>query len=248
MTLCFFPCIKRGELPHLAHHWCLLISLIVRAIRSNDYPLSGWVGSCSLPNGQYACINLNNLYDKKLHTPLELNGGESADITYLNEAQSTVNREIKFAAYLPFESTVDTPLGAKVIPQPRFAYFYHMDADLDGYGRADSALFFRPTPPAGYSTKENDCDDSNAQIHPGAVEISDGKDNDCDGAIDEDCCNGDLNGDGAITPSDALAAFKCYLGSGDCTPCSDVNKDGSVTPADALCLFKKYLGTPSCLD
>ncbi|MEW5804743.1 MAG: chitobiase/beta-hexosaminidase C-terminal domain-containing protein [bacterium] len=61
-------------------------------------------------------------------------------------------------------------------------------------------------------------------------------------------CIGDLNGDGKITPADALAAFKCYLGSGPCTDCSDVNGDGSVTPKDALCLFQKYLGQASCLD
>jgi beta propeller repeat protein len=61
-------------------------------------------------------------------------------------------------------------------------------------------------------------------------------------------CDGDQNGDGSITPSDALAAFKCYLGSGPCGDCSDVNGDGSVTPSDALCLFRKYLGQTSCLD
>jgi len=61
-------------------------------------------------------------------------------------------------------------------------------------------------------------------------------------------CNGDQNGDGIITPSDALAVFKCYLGSGPCGDCADVNGDGSVTPSDALCLFKAYLGQDSCLD
>ncbi|MEW5800730.1 MAG: VWA domain-containing protein [bacterium] len=61
-------------------------------------------------------------------------------------------------------------------------------------------------------------------------------------------CNGDLNQDGKITPSDALIAFKCYLGSGTCPACADVNQDGKVSPADALCLFKKYLGQASCLD
>ena len=60
--------------------------------------------------------------------------------------------------------------------------------------------------------------------------------------------DGDLNGDGTITPSDALSAFRCYLGSADCPDGADVNKDGSVTPADALCVFKKYLGQSSCLD
>jgi len=61
-------------------------------------------------------------------------------------------------------------------------------------------------------------------------------------------CNGDLNGDGAVTPADALIAFRCYLRSGPCTDCSDVNLDGEVTPGDALCLFKRYLGQASCLD
>jgi len=61
-------------------------------------------------------------------------------------------------------------------------------------------------------------------------------------------CTGDLNGDGSITPQDALAAFRCYLGADICSDCSDINRDGSVTPQDALCLFKKFLGQASCLD
>ncbi|MEW5802306.1 MAG: cohesin domain-containing protein [bacterium] len=61
-------------------------------------------------------------------------------------------------------------------------------------------------------------------------------------------CNGDVNGDGAVTPADAKLTFKCYLGTGECTRCMDANEDGEVTPADALCIFRKYLGIPSCLD
>jgi hypothetical protein len=61
-------------------------------------------------------------------------------------------------------------------------------------------------------------------------------------------CDGDLNGDGNITPKDALIAFTCYLGSGPCPDCTDVNGDGTITPNDALCLFQKYLEQPSCLD
>ncbi|MCB9759904.1 MAG: FG-GAP repeat protein [Alphaproteobacteria bacterium] len=58
---------------------------------------------------------------------------------------------------------------------------FYADADGDGYGDPDN-----PTEacaqPEGYVVDALDCDDSDAGVYPGAVEIcSDGKDNDCDG-------------------------------------------------------------------
>ncbi|MDR4505557.1 MAG: FecR domain-containing protein [Candidatus Scalindua sp.] len=46
----------------------------------------------------------------------------------------------------------------------------------------------------GYTENEGDCSDSNASVYPGAVEVFDGADNDCDGAVDEGLT--DADGDG----------------------------------------------------
>ncbi len=48
----------------------------------------------------------------------------------------------------------------------------------------------------GYSEVDGDCDDDDDSIHPEAAEVSDGIDNDCDGAIDEGTDSVDDDGDG----------------------------------------------------
>jgi hypothetical protein len=62
-------------------------------------------------------------------------------------------------------------------------YFY-ADADGDGYGDPNADTL-RCTAPAGYVSNDLDCDDSNANIRPGATELCDDIDNDCDGLLDE---------------------------------------------------------------
>ncbi len=39
----------------------------------------------------------------------------------------------------------------------------------------------------GWTIAEGDCNDDDASVHPGANEVCDGKDNDCDGDIDPGC-------------------------------------------------------------
>ena len=57
-----------------------------------------------------------------------------------------------------------------------------VDADCDGY----------PAPPLG-----NDCDDHDPSVHPGAPEIcGNGKDDNCNGIVDDGCVPCDLDGDG----------------------------------------------------
>ena len=61
---------------------------------------------------------------------------------------------------------------------------YYHDADGDGYGNAADTLMACEAQ-LNYTTDHTDCDDSDAASYPGAAEICDGKDNNCDGQIDE---------------------------------------------------------------
>ncbi|MEC8422312.1 MAG: putative metal-binding motif-containing protein, partial [Myxococcota bacterium] len=65
-----------------------------------------------------------------------------------------------------------------------------IDGDGDGYGSPDATVQACEAP-EGYSDTDDDCDDSEPMINPGAADATaDGVDNDCDGSIDEDAsCN-----------------------------------------------------------
>ncbi len=60
---------------------------------------------------------------------------------------------------------------------------WYADTDADGYGNTAVTTVSCHQPP-GYAGQSNDCDDTNADIHPNHPEICDNIDNDCDGLTD----------------------------------------------------------------
>jgi hypothetical protein len=62
---------------------------------------------------------------------------------------------------------------------------FYEDADSDGYGAAGSTLAACALP-TGYVADNTDCDDTTASVSPGATEVCDSVDNNCDGTVDDD--------------------------------------------------------------
>ncbi len=59
------------------------------------------------------------------------------------------------------------------------------DEDGDGFGSEETgAMLEACAAPVGYVLVSGDCDDSDGDVYPSAEEIVDGKDNDCDGLVD----------------------------------------------------------------
>ena len=108
-----------------------------------------------------------------------------------------------------------------------------IDADGDGYG---SDVATERCPAEGeLANASGDCDDAEAKISPAAVEVCNGRDDDCDGEIDDGIdvptWYRDADGDGyGAQPDTALAQCDQPVGYADnVADCDD--SDWAVNPA-----------------
>ncbi len=154
-----------------------------------------------------------------------------------NNCDGAIDEGMTTGACAPAETPAD-PTPATPDPEPSTSTWY-TDADGDGYGDASSPVT-AVSQPEGTVTDSSDCNDTNPGIYPGAEEICDGADNNCDGSTDENLTVStyyvDQDGDGFGDPN-SNTTTSCSTVSGyvtDNTDCDDV--DALIYPgAEEIC-------------
>ncbi|GMV43579.1 MAG: hypothetical protein AMXMBFR64_52950 [Myxococcales bacterium] len=121
----------------------------------------------------------------------------------------------------------------------------YKDGDNDGYGIASDYQCLCAASGSYKATQAGDCDDANPQTYPGAAEICDGKDNNCNGQIDEGVQSGcstwyqDKDGDGF----GKTGVTKCLCGAegdyqatigGDCNDTNAAVNPGATEICNAI--------------
>jgi hypothetical protein len=132
---------------------------------------------------------------------------------------------------------IDDDCDEQIDPGDAAPGTWYADADADTFGDPDTSEE-TCEPQEGWVTDATDCDDTETDINPGAAEVCDSIDNDCDGQADEDDATDmsewypDLDGDG-FGDQDAEPVEACDAPSDHVADLSDCNDAEPTVHPDA---------------
>jgi Tol biopolymer transport system component len=169
-------------------------------------------------------------------------GGTQSNNASLDSAISANGRFVAFYSYANNLVPGDTNGYEDVFVHDGLLACY-LDSDLDGFGAPPLALNSLYVPcGVGFAPIAGDCDDTNLAIHPGAAEICNGIDDNCNGQIDEglffNTYYTDSDGDGFGNPDVSLSSCVPLLGyvynSADCDDTRPTVYPGATELCDGL--------------
>ncbi|GDX81711.1 hypothetical protein LBMAG42_35220 [Deltaproteobacteria bacterium] len=178
----------------------------------------------------YADADADTFGDATATTPAcELPAGFVADDTDCDDTSASV-----YPGATEYCNGIDDDCDTVIDPDSAFdALNWYADADADAYGDA-AVISLACSQPAGYVADDTDCDDTRADVNPGANEVCDAldTDEDCDGAADDDDSSTDVttmtssydDGDGDGYGDPASVVTQCEAPAGyiaDGTDCDD---------------------------
>ena len=206
----------------------------------NDVELSSYLGSATEINvvtGLYDCWTayyghtnlIDNIEVSSCDNDSDGDGdGDSTDCDDTNPAIFTGAVELCNGDDDDCDSVTDEDDAAD-------AATWYADADADGFGDPATVTSACASPSA-FVADATDCDDGNSAILPGAPELCNGVDDDCDTVIDEDDATdaatwyADGDGDGFGDPATTVGACSEPTGFvADATDCNDT--DSAISPA-----------------
>ncbi|MCB9764599.1 MAG: hypothetical protein H6739_32795 [Alphaproteobacteria bacterium] len=119
---------------------------------------------------------------------------------------------------------------------------YWADTDGDGYGD-EAAPDEACSQPTGYAANDTDCDDGDGAVNPGATEVCNDTDDDCDGQIDTDAvdaatwyrdADGDSYGDPDVSRVECDAPTGYVADDQDCDDLEPLAWTGATESCDAV--------------
>jgi hypothetical protein len=207
--------------------------------------------TCARP-GDDDCDGLADSDDEGNDGPLWFRDADNDGIGIAADARPVCELE-GIPGYAPGSGDCDDTDGTITADVP-----WYVDGDADGFGEPTAAPVSSCFPVSGRSRLPTDCDDGNAAVRPGAAELCNQADDDCDGELDENAPGSsfgflDSDGDG-YGESGSVQGFYCEGVATNADDCDD--DDTTVRPfaieicdgQDNDCDLQVDLDDPSILE